>query len=483
MGKGWWIGAAALLLLTGEARAAEAHGRGGEDFLPAGYTVGGLLLEGRTADDALKLVRERLAALERAEVEVVRPKAAPGGPAAGGGLPVRTMKALGLRVEADEGIRALEAYRGRGWWEKLKGRVFGERAGSYPLVASWDEAALARTVRETWGSAVSKKPVDAVRTITADDRVVYTPEIPGAKVDVPALIAAVRRLAPLSLADPRAGRRHSLKLPVAKVAPRVTVASLKAEGIARKIAEFTTSFETSGAGRSHNVTAAALALNDTRLMPGEVFDYGRIVKKASRAYGWREAPVIVRGRLTPGIGGGICQVSSTLYNAILRAGLDVVERRNHSLAVRYLPPGLDAAYADGYVNFRFRNSTGGQLLIRTAVHGKRVTVKLFGTLDRSVSYQLETKTLQVTRPKVKYVGNPHVPPGAERVLRRGEPGRVVDTYRIKRVNGREVARERLPRSAYRSEERLVAVNPADPRLKPPGATPPPSPPEGPVEPM
>ncbi|WP_276353639.1 VanW family protein [Cohnella caldifontis] len=487
MRKGWLFGAAVLLLVTaGGGTAAAAYAYGGEDRLPAGFAVGGLSLEGRTASEALALVRGRLAVMENAEVEAVRPGTAADGSGAGRGggkLPVLTMKDLGLQVQADEGIQALEEFRDRGWWEKLRGRVFGMKGGSYAFTAAWDEAVLEREVREKWGSAVSVEPKDAARAITEDDRVVYTAEAMGAKVDVPALISKVRELKPGSLADPDAGKRRSLKLPVAKVVPRVTVASLKAEGIERKIAEFTTSFETSGAGRSHNVTAAAMALNETLLMPDEVFEYGKIVRKADREYGYQEAPVIVQGKLTPGIGGGICQVSSTLYNAILQAGLEVVERRNHSLIVHYLPPGLDATFADGFVNFRFRNSTGKQLLIRTVVHDKHVTVKLFGTMDESVSYRLETKTQQVVPPKVKYVGNESVAPGEDKVLQQGEPGYVVDTYRIKLVNGREVSRERLPRSTYRAQEELIAVNPADPRLKPLDTTPPPSGREGPVEPM
>ncbi|MDG0794617.1 VanW family protein [Cohnella ginsengisoli] len=122
------------------------------------------------------------------------------------------------------------------------------------------------------------------------------------------------------------------RLPVVQVKPEITTASLQAQGIARKIAEFSTSFAASGEGRIHNVKATADALDGTMLLPGETFDYGAVVAKARRDYGYRAAPVILKGKLVPGIGGGICQVSSTLYNAVLRAsGLQIVERRNHSL--------------------------------------------------------------------------------------------------------------------------------------------------------
>ncbi|WP_147355855.1 VanW family protein [Cohnella faecalis] len=193
------------------------------------------------------------------------------------------------------------------------------------------------------------------------------------------------------------------------------------------------------------------------------------MSKAEKEYGWKEAPVIVKGKLTPGIGGGICQVSSTLYNAILEAGLDVVERRNHSLVVHYLPPGLDATFADGYVNFRFRNSTGKQLLIRTVVEDKRLTVKLFGTMPDNVVYRTETEQIKVVAPKVTYVANSKLALGSSDTLQKGEPGYVVDTYRLKYVDGKLVERKKLNRSTYKAQAELVAVNPADPLLHPEGA--------------
>lgn len=486
MAKGWRIAAGVVLLLAlgGGSAGAAAYHYAKDDRLPARFTVGGLDVGGQSASLALEQVRRRLAALENVEVSAM-PPGMPGtaGEAGGDPLPALRLQRLGMTAKADEAVRAMEYYRDRDWWERLKSRVRGDRGGAYPLVVAWEEPVLEREVRAAWGSAAFRPPKDAARFITETDEVVYTPEVPGTRVDVAALIGRIKQLAPSSLADPTAGKPRTVKLPVAPVQPKVTVASLKAEGIERKIAAFTTSFAASAEGRSHNVTAAATALNDTLLQPDEVFEYGKIVAKADREYGYREAPVIVQGKLIPGVGGGICQVSSTLYNAVLLAGLDVVERRNHSLVVHYLPPGLDATYAEGYVNFRFRNSTGKQLLIRTVVRDKQLTVKLFGTLDANVTYRTETKLIKAVEPEIRYVGNNTVALGREKVLDRGAPGYVVDAYRIRLVNGREVSREQLPRSSYRAQEELVAVHPDDPRLKPQGTTPPPSGRDGPVEPM
>ncbi|MDB4867555.1 MAG: vanomycin resistance protein VanB [Cohnella sp.] len=487
MKKGWIFAIVFMLLTAGAGAAGAAYYYGKDNRLPQEFTVGGFQVGGLTASAALEQIQARIAELE--DTRVVGLPSVPNG-TSDRKLASRTLKQLGMKLMADDAQSALEQHRDRGWWDRVVQRVKGETNVSYDVSVKWDDTVLERELWQTWGSAVGVAPKNAKRKINSQDEVVYTPEIPGTHLDVPGLAGLVKKLAPVSLANGGSGgtgvKSHNVALPMVVKAPPVTVASLKAEGIERKITEFTTSFATSAAGRSHNVTVTAMALNNTLLKPDEVFGYGKIVDKADKVYGYREAPVIVKGKLTPGIGGGICQVSSTLYNAILQVGLDVVERRNHSLVVHYLPPGLDATFADGYVNFRFRNSTGKQLLIRTEVHDKHLTVKLFGTLPDNVSYQTETEQIKVVEPRIKYVGNPTLKLGTQQRLQKGEPGYVVDTYRVKYVDGKQVARDKMPRSNYRAQDELIAVHPDDPRLKPQDTTPPPSQDptkQGPVEPV
>jgi vancomycin resistance protein YoaR len=476
--KRWLLTLSLILAAAGAGIAGTAYVYGKDDRLPAGFTVGGMEVGGQPAGLSLAQLLTRVSELEQTKVTASTSSAT------SDGRPLRkvTFKEFGLRIDASVAVRALEKYRDRSWWERSLYRLRREDNFSYRVSISWDNATLARVARQAWDGAGGTPPQDAKRQINERDEVVYTPEAAGVKVDWAALTDRVKKLAPADLRPASAMQPLAVRVPMVRAAPRITVASLKEEGIDRKISEFTTSFTSSAAGRSHNVTAAARALNETLLQPGEIFEYGRIVDKADKEYGYREAPVIIKGKLTPGIGGGICQVSSTLYNAILQAGLDVVERRNHSLAVHYLPPGLDATFADGYVNFRFRNSTGKQLLIRTVVQNKRVTVKLFGTLPDHVAYRTETRQLKVIEPQTQYVGSASVAPGSEKRLQKGQPGYLVDTYRIKLMNGREVSRERLPRSHYRPQDELVAVHTGDSRLNPPDPAPP-AEPDGPVEPM
>lgn len=521
--------------------------------LPEGLTIGGLPVGGLTADEALVSVRSRIRALETTEVAIdgktvaglreggdgdaEAVAAALGGAddyngdvaasaggysgdatatsgcaggynggmsaASGSGLApdtesddphamsARTLKQLGMTVDASEAIGMLEAYRDASW--RQRGKMRESLKPEYDVKVSWNEATFEKEADAAWGALARTEGRNAARAINDRDEVVYTPETSGTSLDTEALMASLEKLAPKSLA-PGAVEVAStglqalgVELPVSPVPPKITEASLKEDGIDRKIAEFTTSFATSAEGRSHNVAVTAKALDGTLLMPGDVFDYGQIVAKAEKEYGYKEAPVIVNGKLTPGVGGGICQVSSTLYNAVIRAeGLDIVERRNHSLPVHYLPIGLDATFADGYINFRFRNSTGKQLLIKTEVKDKQLTVKLFGTMDERVSYQIETVQKKVVAPKVVYVADGKIELGKSQVRQSGETGYVIETYRVKYIDGKFAEREKLATSTYRSQDEIVAVNSADPRVEPSDAGDnknPPSGGDGPVEPV
>ncbi|MBW7459325.1 VanW family protein, partial [Paenibacillus sepulcri] len=247
-------------------------------------------------------------------------------------------------------------------------------------------------------------------------------------------------------------------LAVRVASPNVTLERLKNEGVERKIISFTTDFSASGAGRAFNVSMTAKTLNGWELAPGEVFDYNKVIALTREKYGYRQAPVILNGELVPGIGGGICQVSSTLYNAALLAGLEMVERRNHSLPVSYLPKGQDATFAEGAINFRFKNTTGKHLIIRTVVENGRLTVKLFGTMPANVKYSIDSRTVKVIDPPVREVPSKAVPPGGRLLLSSGKSGYIVETYRTLTKNGKTVSRERISRDTYRAQPAVYGVS-------------------------
>lgn len=465
MKKGWLIAGLMTFAIAGVG-VGGAMSYGSDKTLPVGVSIGDLQLGGELPETALKRIEEQVARLESTLVSV-NPESLGDGSKSGTDIPSLSFKQLGLKVDAAEALGAIANYRDLPWWERAQVRYRDNFDTSYEIKANWDEEALKQAASEAWGDLVTGQSANASRTITDRDVVVYSEEKLGRRLEVQDLIDQIKgiELAPgMATSD----QPRVLQAKVTETAPEITVAKLREDGLDRKLVEFTTSFATSGEGRSHNVTAAAKALNDTLLMPGEIFEYGKIVAKAEEEYGYKEAPVILKGKLTPGIGGGICQVSSTLYNAALLAGLDIVERRNHSLVVSYLPKGLDATFASGYVNFKFRNSTGKQLLIRTVVEDKTVTVKLFGSMPENISYKTETELVKENAPKTVYIADEKISFGKQSVLQKGESGYVVEAFLVKMVDGEFAERKKLSKDTYRTQDTLIAVHPEDPRLQPKG---------------
>ncbi|SFS64558.1 VanW family protein [Paenibacillus sp. BC26] len=158
--------------------------------------------------------------------------------------------------------------------------------------------------------------------------------------------------------------------PLAPVYPRVD-RELLANIKEKPIGQYATYYNSRNKNRSHNIGLAAKAINNTVIFPGETFSFNKIVGRRTREKGYLEAPIIVRGELSEGIGGGICQVSSTLFNATDRAGLHIVQRYSHSRNVPYVRPGRDATVSWDGPDFTFQNRYNQPILIRAhAVPGK-----------------------------------------------------------------------------------------------------------------
>ncbi len=149
------------------------------------------------------------------------------------------------------------------------------------------------------------------------------------------------------------------------------------------LADFTTSYNASLRGRTTNLKMAAAHINGTIVKAGAVFSANKAIGPRNAASGWREAGMFVSGQVVSGTGAGICQASSTLYNATLLAGLPIVERHAHSMRVTYVPPSQDAALLWGRKDFKFRNDTGGAIRVETKVSGGKFIAKLWGEKPKS----------------------------------------------------------------------------------------------------
>lgn len=186
------------------------------------------------------------------------------------------------------------------------------------------------------------------------------------------------------------------------------------------LGSYTTSFGSSSYSRANNVRLAASRINGTELMPGEEFSYDKAILPRTTANGYMEAGVYVGNRSETGMGGGICQPSSTLYAAALYANMEIIERHNHSLPVSYLPAGLDATIAEGYLDMRFKNSSDYPVKISATADGGVLTFKILGYNADNISVDIERS----------FSGGAH------------------HVTRVVKQNGTEIKRERMTSSVY-----------------------------------
>jgi vancomycin resistance protein YoaR len=369
---------------------------------------------------------------------------------------------IGVRSNLAEIAAVLHSVE-KGAWFKRAWTRWHLRSTHYNVNLSFDEKKLLEAINRKDAVANTFKPINAYRKIEPDDSIKITPEINAYRVDWhelnKLLIAGMPSNDSPWLLSLRAGQPLSLqvKLPLVVKSPVVTALTLKNQGISRNISQFSTVFANSASGRIHNISASAQTMQDLLLAPGEIFDYSQIIRQTEKKLGYQEAPVIYNGKLVPGIGGGICQVSTTLYNAVLRAGLQIIERRNHSLPISYVPLGQDATYATDYINFRFKNSTEHYLLIRTSVVNNKLTVKLFGTLQQEKTYEVKSNIVKIIPPSTKYLYNASLAPHESQTLQPGKTGFVVETYRLEKLAGVMVKSELISKDTYPSQPNLVAV--------------------------
>ncbi len=238
-----------------------------------------------------------------------------------------------------------------------------------------------------------------------------------------------------------------------EIMPYPTAADLRQ--IQTTISEFSTTFSSADSGRTANLKIGSSSINGQLLLPGETFSFNETTGPRIAAAGYKEAPVIVMGELVPGVGGGICQVSTTLYNAVLRADLKIEERMNHSIPVSYVPRGQDATVSFGAIDFRFTNNREYPIFIESDVVGTRLSVRIYGNVENSYTIDLISRDTEVIASTTETRYNDTLYEDEIIVERAARNGYRVVTYKVYREGGQEVSREEISRDHYRVTHGIV----------------------------
>lgn len=250
--------------------------------------------------------------------------------------------------------------------------------------------------------------------------------------------------------------KNEYVIPLKFIEPEIQVKDLGNDIFAHTLGSFSSKYQESNVNRSTNVKLSSNKINGVILLPGEEFSYNKIVGKRTIENGFKEASIYTSNGITNGLGGGICQVSSTLYNAVLRANLEVVERRNHSYAVSYVPLGTDATVSYGSIDFRFKNNRSYPIkIIASSVNGV-CSVSITG-IKESVEYEVEitTKKLQTIPFQTKYIDDNTLPSGTQKQTQSGDNGYKYETYKTLKLNGAVISSELISNDNYRPLNRII----------------------------
>ena len=251
-------------------------------------------------------------------------------------------------------------------------------------------------------------------------------------------------------------------IPLTLIAPAVTTSQIGTEAFPDELGAFSTTYNSGNTNRSTNIRLASQKIDGTVVMPGEVFSYNATVGQRTAAAGFKTAAVYSGGEVTTGIGGGICQVSSTLYNAVLLSNLEIVERYNHGFNPGYVAVGRDATVSWGGPDFKFKNNRDYPVKISCSGTGGKIIVQIFGLLKED-EYDVEIESY-VTR-WISYSTitreDSSLSSGETRVIESGSNGCKSVAYRILKKDGEVVEKELLSQDTYSPHNRIVAVGTGD----------------------
>lgn len=247
-------------------------------------------------------------------------------------------------------------------------------------------------------------------------------------------------------------------IPLKITKPKIEVKDLGDKLFKQTLSKYTTIYDAGNTNRAHNIALAAKTINGTILLPGETFSYNKKLGNTTKEKGYKPGGAYVGGKVVQAYGGGICQVSTTLYNSVLYANLEIVERHNHSYAVNYVPAGRDATVAYGGKDFKFKNTRSYPIKIVASAKNGVVSISIVGIKEKK-EYEIElTSTVLNTTPcTTVYENNSDLAEGKQKVVQKGHSGLKSIAYKIVKYNGKTISKTVLSKDTYKPMNRIVQV--------------------------
>ena len=355
---------------------------------------------------------------------------------------------IDFEIDVDAALDAACNYgRDGSWWERInKIKTAAQHGYSIPLGVKYNEVKLNDLITQ-WGEMIERPARNATLSMVTGGLI---PEQQGCRLETDTL-------RPLVLATFMKTENNMIALPVTTLYPAVTAVDIAKTGISQALSIYTTVFDNQDINRTANIKLAACKANGHIIYPGKIFSFNEIVGPREKVYGFKEAIEIVDGAFVPGIGGGICQLSSTLYNVAILANLDIVERYNHSKPLSYVPLGRDATVVFDQLDFKFVNNTSAPLMIMAEVNGNKLMVGIFGQKPIAESVQIMSVEQEVIPPEVTKKEDDALYLGEFKIDKQGKPGYAVTTIRVVKSGEQEIRREILSKDRYLPDNTIIKV--------------------------
>lgn len=442
----WLLAVALMLVLAGSFGQVRVQAREENATILSGIYIGEIDLSGMTVEEATQAVNQF--------VETLKSKNVTFGVANDCYVAV-TAGDLGLKWENTDVLAEAASVGKKGNFIKRYMAIQDLKKGNqvYDLALSLDENAL--------------------RTVLEEQCTEY---------DIPAKNATMVRVdGSLEIQEGQAGEAVNIEESLSKVSEYITnnewnyedaaidlvVDVTEPRGSAEELSKltdvlgtFTTSYSTSSAARCKNVENGCRLIDSTILYPGDEFSTYETIKPFTEANGYYPAGSYLNGKVVESLGGGICQVSTTLYNSVLLAELEVTERNNHSMIVTYVKPSMDAAIAESSgKDFKFKNNFSNPIYIEGHTEGKEITFTIYGVDERAPGHQVryESETLSVTQPDHEVITASASQGIGYFDVQSAHVGYTAQLWRIIEENGVEVSREVINNSTYKVSPRTAVV--------------------------
>ncbi len=370
-----------------------------------------------------------------------------------------TREELGAAVLVDQAVdQAMQIGRTGGIIGGIRTQLRLRRHPTDVPVSAWADQRQLRATLHAVAEEINCEPVDAEVHVTDDDQVEKAPGKVGVALQVEESLAVLQE----ALTNPL---RRSVALSVVAAPPPISTEALASIEVV--LSSYSTPFKPWKRDRTHNLKLAMARVNNTVLQPGEEFSLNETVGPRLSQAGYRNAPIFRENEVVPEIGGGVCQVATTTYNAALLTNLEILERRHHSRIVDYCPSGRDATVYFGQIDLKFKNSLSHPILILGGIEENQLWAKILGKAEDDYDVKLIRTNVSRFGHGTKEIPDPELEAGKRVVETEGHGGgRATLIREVYSKDGELLARQTMHSDVYPAQTRVVRVGTKEPEAEP-----------------